>query len=176
MSFGELQEEVTPVSKESLAVVLVDMQPYFTAHLLGEVMQKTVREQERIIRACVAEDMPLIVLEYEGCGKTIESLEEEIRKVPRVTVINKGWDDGFRGTNLDAVLTCLGATSLLFMGINGNACVFGTARSAVRLGYKIFTSENLIADGQSASLWSIKESREWYVLNGVFCERPIVFV
>ncbi|OCI91945.1 isochorismatase [Rhizobium sp. AC27/96] len=52
-------------------------------------------------------------------------------------VIRKTNDDGFDGTDLDAILTAFGARDLVISGMLSEMCVAATARAALRHGYGV---------------------------------------
>lgn len=52
-------------------------------------------------------------------------------------VVRKTGDDGFDGTDLDAILTALGARHLAICGMLSEMCVAATARAALRRGYGV---------------------------------------
>ncbi|MCZ3380257.1 isochorismatase family protein [Rhizobium sp. AG207R] len=52
-------------------------------------------------------------------------------------VIRKTEDDGFDGTDLDAILTAFGAKHLVICGVLSDMCVAATARAALERGYGV---------------------------------------
>ncbi|MFB8207238.1 isochorismatase family protein [Streptomyces sp. NPDC056010] len=56
---------------------------------------------------------------------------------PAESVIRKTWDDGFKDTDLGAVLTDAGVGSLAVCGVMSEMCVQATARTALELGYRV---------------------------------------
>jgi len=157
---------------EGLTVVLIDMQGRFVENLRGRVRREIISAQQQVISACAERDIPIVILEYDKFyGKhesTILCLTKMLETVPRKTTIMKFDDDGFIGTGLNEVLEEFSTESLLLMGINADACVFETARSAVDLVYKIITSEKLIASKGLSTIQS--ECKEWYMQNGCLIE------
>lgn len=152
---------------EKMAVVIVDMQESFVSRVWEDEKESVIGHQVMLIRACAERDIPVVILEYTGDGETIRVLMTEIEKVPTTRKVVKYSNCGFYLTNLNTILVELGVRILVFTGINASFCVASTANSALRLGYKIATSEDLIADGRSHALG---KSREWYRRNGLFFE------
>ncbi len=158
-----------PAGCSDFAVLLIDMQDRFVGKLKTNVRTKLIEAQLQVIRDCANRNIPVIILEYHGREKTISKLADDLDAIERKTVICKPCDDGFKRTRLDETLRYIGARSLLLMGINAHACVLETAQSAVKKGYKVITSEDLIADAYHDEI--LDEGREWYEANG--CFRPI---
>ena len=151
-----------------LVALLIDMQDYYVRLLTKATQEGIIAQQIRVIRTCAEKNVPLVVLEYRGCGRTIPILLDEIARVPRVITIAKSHNDGFRGTRLHKVLRRFGAVELALMGINASSCVRDTAKSAVSLKYRVMTADDVIAD--EAGRDGRKKSRQWYEANGRFLE------
>ena len=149
-----------------IAALLIDMQKCFIEDLKQGEEEKIVPCQIKIIDDfCVKRGIPLIVLEYSGCGTTIRLLRDKISEVPKLKIITKTNDDGFINTDLLSHLKTRGVDTLLLMGINADYCVRSTAKSAIRQGYKIVTSKKLIA---GKPYHSRNKSGDWYAQNGAF--------
>jgi nicotinamidase-related amidase len=151
-----------------MAVLLIDMQDHFVDGLgEREEVAHLVLSQIAVLRRCQKENIPVIVLEYDGCGKTIPDLEAELTSIRMVIRVTKSQDSGFSGTKLDDKLRDLGVGTLLLMGINADACVLKTAKDARKLGYVVITNTELIAcPNQTAASYG-----DWYRVNGVFVEK-----
>jgi nicotinamidase-related amidase len=170
LSILKLKPIEAPLS--CLVVLLIDMQDYYVRLLTKATQEGIVAQQIRVIRTCAEKNVPLVVLEYRGCGRTIPILLDEITKVPRVITIAKSYNNGFRGTKLHKVLRRFGATELALMGINASSCVRDTADSAISLRYRIVTANDVIAD--EAGRDGRGKSRQWYEANGHFLESLII--
>jgi isochorismate hydrolase len=167
-------KKLKPIETPSscLAVLLIDMQDYYTRRLAEATREGIVAQQIQVIRTCAEKDVPLVILEYRSRGRTIPVLLDEIAKVPRAVMITKSHNNGFMGTRLDKVLRRFGAAEIAFMGINASSCVRDTADSAISLKYKIVTADNVIAD--EAGCEGRRKSRQWYETNGLFLESLII--
>lgn len=150
------------------------MQSKCTTLLSTRTYHKLVKEHLRVVRACAEKNIPIVVLEFGDWGLTVDVLKREIDKVPRKALIIKPHRDGFIATKLDKTLKSFDANSLLLMGVNASYCVLETAKSAVRLRYKIITAEKLIAD--SLGDYEKEKSKSWYEQNGVFCDHSVELV
>lgn len=158
----------------TLAVIVVDMQSKFVDALDPIDKGLLLGSQMEVLGTCAKKDIPLFILEHRCTrGGTIETLHEAIATVPRTKVIAKTHNDGFRDTTLQADLKKLGTKSLIFTGINASYCVMDTAFSALRLGYRMVTAENLIADATCHA--RLNKSRQWYKENGIHFPKNIVF-
>lgn len=152
------------------AVVLIDMQEDFVKELFKEEKGMIISAQKRLLSLCVKYNIPLVVLEYENHKETIPELSEWIEKIKRVEILKKKNDDGFRNTQLDAVLKNFGVKNLLLAGVNTSWCVRETARSALHFGFEVYSNKNLKAD----SIRALKDPFEnfvsfwWYLL---FCRK-----
>ncbi len=151
-----------------LAVVLVDMQPEFTDNLQEDVFDSIISAQLEIVESCTKFDVPVIVLEFKGCSCTVPELSKPLRSVPRLSVIEKKDDDGFTNRLLSRTLCSYGSKRILLTGINASVCVLKTAKSALRLGFSVHTSEDLIAD--ESDLWVNEQIVDWYANNCVLHE------
>ena len=145
--------------RDGLAVILIDMQRSFIKNLNKKEKNHIILNQILMIRWCAQRDIPIIVLEYEGYEKTINILTKELQKVKNLTIIKKSHDDGFLNTELDDVLKKIGTKNLFLMGINAGACVIRTAQGAIKKGYFIITSDDVINGN--------RDNLSWYERNGV---------
>lgn len=137
-------------SIDNFAVILVDMQKRFIENLRHGEANRIIPKQLAVLKYCLSANTPIIVLEFKAFeyGATIEILLEEAKKNPNFYLISKYWHSGFEETDLDNYLKLIGAKNFFLMGINADFCVRSTARDAIRIGYKIITSNEVIS-GQS---------------------------
>jgi hypothetical protein len=136
------------------------MQAGFLRRLSEEELAALVDAQVAVIRHCVAQKYPIVLVETHGEGSTIPQLYREVMQTNFVT-ITKHDDDGFRGTELRRILQSLAVDALLLMGVNANACVKETAITAKDLGFRIITAEDLIKDCCACCIHTDK-FRVWY--------------
>ncbi len=155
------------MKEDKMAVLLIDMQPYFTRCLARKERKKIISAQRELLDWCAGKDIPVVVLEFNGFGDTIRILKKEFGKIPRCGTIVKERNDGFHGTELLDHLRALDVETLLLTGINAGACVKDTAKSAISHGFKIITCEKLI----SGSYYHREaEIVTWYKKKGEFHE------
>ena len=159
-SFSNYYKDVF-VNEDMLVVILIDMQQYFIRGLKKENKERIIANQIFIIKWCAQENIPIVVLEYEKYGKTIDVLIKELKEVKYLRVISKSRPDGFYDTKLAYTLNQVNADNLFLMGIDANVCVRSTAIGAMVNGFKFITSEDVI-DG----VRNDDNSIPWYRENG----------
>ena len=168
LSFGK-DEEVNRRGVTGLAVILVDMQPEFTRNIFRGVFARILKTQSRVIKECAELDVPIAVLEFEDCARTIQELRGLLRSVPRKRVFKKDNNDGFTNDALKGFLDLYEIDSVLFMGLYSNACVLSTAKSAVLSGFSVLTSEDLIAQEKSYIISDFVVG--WFANNGIIYKK-----
>jgi nicotinamidase-related amidase len=146
------------------AVLLIDMQPEFVDGLTSSSKSIIIPSQIAMIRKVRTLNLPFVVLEYVDSGNTIPELTEEIRYIQTPKYITKSDDDGFKNTDLESYIDGHGVTALLIMGINASSCVFETASHALKLGYEIATSRDLIANHPTEPPCP----HDWYQRKGIY--------
>lgn len=157
-----------PLDKNTLAVILIDMQTRFVEHLRTGEAERIIPNQLTALKHCNKTGIPIIVLEYDSrkhssFGKTIAVLRSEAKKNSKGCLIRKEWNSGFVMTGLHSYLESLRVKNLFLMGINADHCVKQTAKDAIRRGYEIATSKDVIS-GQERH--SKDNSLRWFQANG----------
>ncbi|MDP2907601.1 MAG: isochorismatase family protein [Nanoarchaeota archaeon] len=171
--------QVESVSSKNLAVLLIDMQDYFLKEVSEEEKKSEIPYQLEVLNYCKDNNIPVFVLEYLQCGETTRILKEKVDSLPVKEYVTKGYNDSFLKTDLEAKLKSYGIESMLLMGVNASGCVKDTAEGAIRAGFKIMTSKDLIADPD----WHVTEefiikkdgthgksdnSAPWYKKHGIY--------
>jgi len=135
---------MTHFNPENLAVLLIDMQSGF---INTEEKRKLIPNQISVLNQCFKKEIPVIIVEFEGEGKTDDALLKVVENnhTSACHKITKSVNDAFSEKELNNLLKKIKAKTLLLMGINACACVFETAVTAKRKGYELITSEDLIA-------------------------------
>lgn len=131
------------LDKQHMAVILLDMQEIYVEGIKEK--DALIKNQIALIRWCAAEDIPLIVLEVPGRGKTLPCLLEEIARVPRTRTLEKEYNDGFSNKELDLQLKEYGAKAILLTGINADLCIKDTVKGGMSQGYDLLISPVLIS-------------------------------
>lgn len=169
-----LEQRVAQDAKDSkLAILLIDMHSFYLEDIEEKEKEREIPYQIDVLKFAQRDDIPVFVLEYAGKGPTIPILKNEADKAPRVKYIAKPGDDGFEDTGLAEQLRDYGVENLLLMGINASACVKFTAESALKNGFNILTSKQLIAEPPVMPddwFWDKdhNESIDWFSKNGVY--------
>lgn len=125
--------------------MVIDMQNQFVQELRWGEAKRIVPRQIVILKKCLLLKIPIILVEYRGSGSTIPPLNDILQKKPRVYTIRKKADDGFTNPRLPRLLQRLRTSTIIIMGINADACVKDTARSASQQGHRIITSNDLLS-------------------------------
>lgn len=130
------------------ALVLVDLQRAFvegeTAVPTSAVLVEAARAQ---LKAARAANCLVVHLQNDGQpgdadepGSAGWSLVLDLD--PREVVIRKVGDDGFDGTGLDDLLRERGVKAISVCGLLSEMCVAATARTAMRLGYRVLLAHD----------------------------------
>jgi ureidoacrylate peracid hydrolase len=90
------------------------------------------------------------VLERDSWGA---ALVDELEPAPGDVVVHKHRMSGFWDTELDSVLRNLGATTLLFGGVNADQCVLATLIDAACIGYDVVLLEDAAATTSPPFCW-----------------------
>lgn len=165
-SNGEDAPKDSPV-----AVLIIDMQKVFLEDIDGKERRRLIESQAEILNYCAEHDIPIVVVEYRGCGKTIRELKRRIKKVPRQEFVTKNVNNGFRNPELEEALKTWGVKKIILMGVNASACVIETAEGAIKKGFQIATSECLIADEGKTD-----KSLPWYKKNSIYKENHLELI
>jgi len=153
---------------ESLAVLLIDMQDGFLDSLEKKLL---VPNQIQVLKFCKEKEIPVMVFEYKRFGRTTSSLVMELKNIPRKNVywFEKTDNDAFSVSDFYFLLKRKKITKLLLMGINAAFCVFDTAKTAIRVGFTIMTSEDLIAGykDEDGRFRAVCQDFSWFEANGI---------
>lgn len=131
--------------KAKLAVFIIDMQDDF---IMGNKAKLAlIPRQINLIKFCQENNLPLFLVEYNGHGRTVAPLLEEINKISRdnlYLVLKDHWSP-FSSTAVAEVLRDIGIEYVLVSGVNACACVYETLAESVDLGFKPLVSYDLMA-------------------------------
>jgi nicotinamidase-related amidase len=139
-----------PNLEERFAVLLIDMQKKFLENINPLETKVQINSQIEVLDCCAQYDIPLVIIEYNGCGLTIKKLMKKAKKVQRQKSIIKSAANAFTKPELAIQLEEWNPTSICFMGVYASGCVWQTAGEAADKGYKIYSASPLIADPDSA--------------------------
>ncbi len=158
------------------ALVLVDMLPGFLSDFTPKTVNLLVENQIRVMTYASRLNLPLAVLEFEGYGKTIPTLEGAARRLLNVKYFSKDCNNGFTSNQFKTQIETWNPSSLFFMGVNANCCVLDTAKAGHDFGYTPLTSECVIAESgasecvidESNGLPGLYRARDWFKKNGIY--------
>lgn len=162
-SCADFYAEKPKIKARSLAVLVIDMQDPFLKEVDEKELKAELPYQAEVLNYCKGNNIPVFVIEYKDCGQTTGYLKEKIDSLPKKIYVTKSSRDAFEGTDLEKKLKETKAETVILMGVYASACVQDTAEGALKSGFKIATSKDLIADCK----WS-KEDVKWYKKKGVY--------
>jgi isochorismate hydrolase len=114
-------------------------------HLQG--IKRLIKAQLDTIDVCIANDYPIIALEYNGKGRTIKPIREAVCRAKHMAIMTKNGEDGFYETNLANSLRCWNVNHPIYAGVSASGCVRSTMNGGINNGFTRFsTSDELIAD------------------------------
>ena len=168
-TFPKAPECRMQAGEDKLAIVIVDMQEHFLNYVSKEELDKEQPNYFKILEYAKKKDIPVVVLEYrlKDYDRTIPELRSEVKSLDQKLFIEKQYNNGFLGTDLGKQLKCAGVEKILIMGIFASYCVRDTANGAVRAGFKVYASKDIIADREDVKRG---ESSEWFKKNTVFTD------
>ena len=141
---------------QNAALVIVDMQPFFSeagartpenARKLNELLKR----QSDLIDLAKQKGIPILIVEYDGCGDTCEIITKKVGNYPNSKTVIKQRDGLFHKDSgvIDDVKRYLDkhkVTELIVAGANGRFCVKCTIEGAINKGYNVWTDEKAIAN------------------------------
>ncbi|TIX92407.1 isochorismatase family protein [Rhizobium sp. P44RR-XXIV] len=139
----EKQEATNDLIKTADALLVVDVQNAFVEGPAAVPGHATLTSMvELLLEKARSAWAPVIFLQNDGpVGAPDEPLQAgwKLYFPPRSgeLVIRKTNDDGFDGTDLDAILTSFGVRDLVISGMLSEMCVAATARAALQRGYGV---------------------------------------
>lgn len=150
----------------NIATLLIDMQLPFIGELRSGSLDRILPYQLDTLAYCAEHDIPVVVIEYIGEGSTHRELRDVLRMVPRRFRVRKRCNDGFSTMMLERALNRWRIDTLFLMGINAAYCVKATASTALKRGFKIATSADVIA-GAREDNHPHDDDIGWYNTEGI---------
>ncbi|GAC1041206.1 isochorismatase family protein [Rhizobium sp. No.120] len=139
----EEQREIFDNNPLADALLVVDVQNAFVQGPGAVPDHAMLRSAvELLLDKARSEWAPVIFLQNDGLpGALDEPLQPgwklHFPPLSGEVVIRKAEDDGFDGTELDAILTAFGVKHLVICGVLSEMCVAATARGALERGYGV---------------------------------------
>ena len=139
----EEQREISDNNPLADAALVVDVQKAFVqgpSAVPGYAMLRSAVEV--LLHKARSAWAPVIFLQNDGPAGALDEPFQSGWKLhfPPLSgevVIRKTEDDGFDGTDLDAILTAFGVKDLVICGVLSEMCVAATARAALERGYGV---------------------------------------
>ncbi len=132
-----------------ITAVLIDMQTEYVPNLSLRVAEILIPAQKKFLRACIQNDVPIIVLEMIGCGETIPELMDIVLTAPptRRSFVYKERRGGFTNPHFESELARFHTCVIAGAGMNTSYCFTATMVPAIqRCGYGVITSPELTAN------------------------------
>ncbi len=137
------QQEISDDRPPADALLVVDVQNAFVEGPSAVPGHATLRAMvELLLDKARSAWAPVIFLQNDGPPGALDEPFQPGWKLhfPPLSgevVIRKTEDDGFDGTDLDAILTAFGAKHLVICGVLSDMCIAATARAALERGYGV---------------------------------------
>ena len=156
---------------KNLALVIIDMQGPFTNQVEKTTIDMIISNQKELISTCKAKQIPVILVEYYAHGETTK----EITKILPGSVtrtFQKKENSAFSSSSFVSFLEKKKIKNLIISGLFGNACILATSLDAIKKGYKIITTEDLVVMGshiyQEQKVAGNISCLDWYKWNTHF--------
>ncbi|MFC1690997.1 cysteine hydrolase family protein [Nanoarchaeota archaeon] len=146
--YSNIEEYVSanPDFSPRFGVILVDLQEGFLEKISREELKQELPYIVEVLQHCADNYIPVAALEFQGYGRTIQVLRNEIEKVPQNEYFTKYKRNGFTNSMLAAQLNEWDVNFVFLMGAFASGCVVDTAGGALDSGLGIATSRNVILD------------------------------
>ncbi len=142
---------------EGTALVIIDMQAYFTQGTLDDspsnpwIQQEVMNEQVRLIQLARQRRIPIVFIEYRNCGVTEPRLTQAAAGYGDVHTIVKDsrgfFDEGRAHSDvLGDFLRERGIGNLIIAGANGNFCVKASIEGSLNNGYDVVVDPQAVVD------------------------------
>jgi nicotinamidase-related amidase len=139
-----MNPETCIISRADAALVVIDIQEKLAAAMDPAVIAQTVKNTGILIEAAKLFGMPVIVSEQyrRGLGPTLAPLAE---KLAGVEPLEKLFFDCVRDEGLAKAIAGCGRRTFIVTGIETHVCVFQTALSLLRKGYRAVVAADAVA-------------------------------
>lgn len=148
-----------------LGIVVMDMQYPFTRNLNIKEFNSQIQAMRKVFQFGMRNDIPLIVVEFEGYGPTISDISWSLKHFPNKRKTSKRNPDMFTVPELRSLLYEVDISELCMTGIYAGRCVLESAISATNLGLNVMTASDLIS-GQPGQIKRKVAALEWFSSNG----------
>lgn len=158
-TFDDFSQDIA----SSQALIIIDMQEMFLDCLAARKRNHIIQNQRDVLDHCREYGVPVMVVQYFNCGPVVNEIQEKAMQCQAYTPIFKESDDAFEGTYLEKVLRKLDVQEVSLAGILASFCVRNTGEGALKRGFRVNTSFDLIAnpydyEGQR----DMEEAQPWF--------------
>lgn len=166
-------EQTSEVNLDELAIIMIDMTPYFLNHINPKKRESLIHAQKKIIEVSAKKNIPILQVEMNKYGigneaKTIPELEAIAKTAPRYAKFNKTAESALQEPAIREQLEMWTSNYHLLMGIN-TYCILATAKDSRKETYQVITAPELIASPQNdQKAW--KEHTNWLSNNAVYLD------
>lgn len=105
-------------------LLCIDLQSKFNVHHHSRVVNNVERE----IRQAIQDDAHIVIVEYEGCGPTVDQLADLARQHSKIYRVEKKGDDGSIEV-METIKQHRLPKQIKVCGVNTDVCVFSTIYS-----------------------------------------------
>jgi nicotinamidase-related amidase len=132
------------LKRDDTALIVIDIQERLAAAMNEKIMEQVVRNTAILIETATAFGMPMVVSEQyrKGLGRTLPALQE---KIAGCDVLEKLHFDCTRDDALGRNIASVGRKTFVITGIETHVCVFQTALSLLRGGYRVVVASDAVA-------------------------------
>ena len=142
----------------NLALVIIDMQPYFTTYFTTHYpsseniknLESVILKQRDLIRLAKTSQIPIILVEYRGSGNTLSDLTDEIgnysKKFIFIKPLNGMFDHWNTALEIISYLHNNNVTDLIMTGVHGSYCVQQSIEGALKNGYQVWADPQAIIE------------------------------
>jgi|ETNmetMinimDraft_2_1059921.scaffolds.fasta_scaffold00870_5 nicotinamidase-related amidase len=156
---GVSQLLASPAEEEKYAVLIIDFQftekdehdpDEYAASRMGYILNyaKEIKNMGEVLKAANKKGIHVVDVNIsEGSESTTDPALRRFHNPKNWSYLAKQQYSAFEETSLDKLLTEKGITDLIVMGWQQNCCVMHTIDDAAKLGYRVFTSFDVIQGG-----------------------------
>jgi len=132
------------LKREDTALIVIDIQERLAAAMKEKIMEQVVKNTAILIETAKTFGMPMVVSEQyrKGLGQTLPALQE---KIAGCDVLEKLHFDCTRDDALGRNIASVGRKTFVITGIETHVCVFQTALSLLRGGYRVVVASDAVA-------------------------------
>ncbi len=139
-----MNAETCIIGRADAGLMVIDIQEKLAAAIKPPIVEQTVKNTIILVEAAKLFGMPVIVSEQyrKGLGLTVGPLAE---KLAGIKPLEKLCFDCVRDDALARAIAAAGRRTFILTGIETHVCVFQTALSLLRKGYRVVVASDAVA-------------------------------